>query len=375
MSQVCLVRIKVAWWIFGPHVLVSTTEFLDWICDSQGCWLVAFNQFFQGPLHCRCQATWNRGHHHSVDGWMALVFMVIWTVLLCICLPTLLCTDTNRAQMGLMEAGRICQGSVLYGNDACTSNNDASDTSKSTNDAQCRQQQWYKTGYEYYKEEAKCQHEYLWNNENYSHHMMFVLSSSLLFLMHRKHVLQGIERVSKGSLLPSGFSICDLAEPLQCLLSHAPQYIGSVYAEMSLLLHSTTRLCTPARQIQYHFHTVGYRVFDRWGFSGIFEAVWSGLTMGGIMVIKDIMCTDMTFIADRGDASVTRSLPYILAIVKLAGVEAGVWKVSGWFSISYIPGANVGVGTWWLKCVHWLNRFTTRKCLAINKSRGITYLI
>jgi hypothetical protein len=46
--------------------------------------------------------------------------------------------------------------------------------------------------------------------------------------------------------------------------------------------------------------------------------------MGGIMVIKDIMCTDMTFIADRGDASVTRSLPYILAIVKLAGVEAGV---------------------------------------------------
>ena len=46
--------------------------------------------------------------------------------------------------------------------------------------------------------------------------------------------------------------------------------------------------------------------------------------MGGIMVIEVTMCTDMTFIANRGDASVTRSLPYILAIVKLAGVEDGV---------------------------------------------------
>ena len=46
--------------------------------------------------------------------------------------------------------------------------------------------------------------------------------------------------------------------------------------------------------------------------------------MRGIMVIKDTMCTNMTFIADRGDASVTRSLPYILAIVKLVRVEAGV---------------------------------------------------
>ena len=46
--------------------------------------------------------------------------------------------------------------------------------------------------------------------------------------------------------------------------------------------------------------------------------------MGGIMVIEVTMCTDMTFIADGGDASVTRSLSYIFVIVELAGVEDGV---------------------------------------------------
>jgi len=48
------------------------------------------------------------------------------------------------------------KASALYGNDACTSNNGANDISKSTNDAQCLRQQWYKTGYEYYQDEAKC---------------------------------------------------------------------------------------------------------------------------------------------------------------------------------------------------------------------------
>ena len=59
--------------------------------------------------------------------------------------------------------------------------------------------------------------------------------------------------------------------------------------------------------------------------------------MGGIMLIRDTMCTDMTFIANRGDASVTRSLPYILAIVKLAGLRLVYEKYQDDFPSTIFP--------------------------------------
>ena len=40
-----------------------------------------------------------------------------------------------------------------------------------------------------------------------------------------------------------------------------------------------------------------------------------------MIVIKDNTCTDEAFVADAQDSSVTRSLPYILAIVHLAGLR------------------------------------------------------
>ena len=42
---------------------------------------------------------------------------------------------------------------------------------------------------------------------------------------------------------------------------------------------------------------------------------------GGVIVIKDNTCDKETFVFERDDSSVTRSLDYILAVAELAGLR------------------------------------------------------
>lgn len=61
------------------------------------------------------------------------------------------------------------------------------------------------------------------------------------------------------------------------------------------------------------------------------------LREGGMVVIKDNVCDDVAFVADREDASKTRSLPYIRAIADLAGLAVVHEEVQGDFPREIFP--------------------------------------
>ncbi|KAL7518215.1 hypothetical protein ACHAWX_003068 [Stephanocyclus meneghinianus] len=249
--------------------------------------------------------------------------------------------------------------SVLCVNDAGTSNSDAGDTSTPTNDAQCLRRQWYQTGYEYYQDEAKCPATvdgvlggFAWlsqrdlkGSKHFLNHLRGIRPE---FKMDREqnggvdtYALEcgaGIGRVSKGLLLPIGFSICDLVEPSQRLLSHAPQYIGSLYASRCRYFCTGLQDFVPQPDkysIIFIQWVIGYLTDE--DLVAFLKRCGLGLQKGGIIVIKDNTCTDVAFIADRQDASVTRSLPYILAIVKLAGLRLVYEKYQDDFPSTIFP--------------------------------------
>jgi hypothetical protein len=69
-----------------------------------------------------------------------------------------------------------------------------------------------------------------------------------------------------------------------------------------------------------------------------------GLRRGGVIVIKDNTCQDVAFVADREDASVTRSLPYILAIVRLSGLKVVMEKYQDDFPDNIFPVPMLALG-------------------------------
>jgi protein N-terminal methyltransferase len=69
-----------------------------------------------------------------------------------------------------------------------------------------------------------------------------------------------------------------------------------------------------------------------------------GLRHGGVIVIKDNTCTDVAFVADRDDASVTRSLAYILAIVELTGLKVVCERYQDDFPENIFPVPILALG-------------------------------
>mmetsp|Transcript_21023 Transcript_21023/g.37978 ORF Transcript_21023/g.37978 Transcript_21023/m.37978 type:complete len:315 (-) Transcript_21023:74-1018(-) len=158
----------------------------------------------------------------------------------------------------------------------------------------------------------------------------------------------GIGRVTKGLLLPLGYARCDLIELSPRLLSEAPAYIGDKDS------HKCRYLC----QSLQHFEPP----------PSSYDIIWIQWCIGyltdqdciqflkrcgaalrrpdhptnnnnndenndnnnnndennntrGIICIKDNTCTDETFVLDRDDASITRSLPYLLDLAHKAGLK------------------------------------------------------
>lgn len=56
-----------------------------------------------------------------------------------------------------------------------------------------------------------------------------------------------------------------------------------------------------------------------------------------MIVIKDNTCDQEAFVVDRDDASSTRSLPYILAVVELAGLRVIDHRFQEQFPDSMFP--------------------------------------
>lgn len=157
------------------------------------------------------------------------------------------------------------------------------------------------------------------------------------FLLHILHSL-GIGRVSKGLLFPLGFTICDLVEPSQRLLSHAPDYIGQEYASRCRYFCTGLQDFTPQPDkynIIFIQWVVGYLTDE--DLVAFLKRCAVGLRKGGVIVIKDNTCQNVAFVADRDDASVTRSLPYILAIVQLSGLKVVMEKYQEDFPKNIFP--------------------------------------
>lgn len=132
----------------------------------------------------------------------------------------------------------------------------------------------------------------------------------------------GIGRVSKGLLLPIGITQCDLVEPSPRLISSAPEYMGDRYSAKCRFFCMGLQDFEPKPQsydIIWIQWVIGYLTDD--DLVAFFKRCAVGLRKGGVVVIKDNTCEADAFIVDKDDASATRSLPYILALVELAGMR------------------------------------------------------
>ena len=63
----------------------------------------------------------------------------------------------------------------------------------------------------------------------------------------------------------------------------------------------------------------------------------TALRKGGVVVIKDNTCEKEAFVVDRQDASTTRSLPYIIAIAELAGLNVVYQQYQEGFPADIFP--------------------------------------
>ena len=154
----------------------------------------------------------------------------------------------------------------------------------------------------------------------------------------------GIGRVSKGLLFPLGFTKCDLVEPSQRLLSHAPEYIDQ-YASQCRYFCTGLQDFTPqpdTYNLIFIQWVIGYLTDD--DLISFLKRCAVGLRRGGVIVIKDNTCEDVAFVADAEDASVTRSLPYILAIVKLAGLKVVMEEYQEDFPKDIFPVPMLALG-------------------------------
>lgn len=133
----------------------------------------------------------------------------------------------------------------------------------------------------------------------------------------------GIGRVTKGLLLPLGVSRCDLVESSARLLSEAPKYIGEPGANLCRYYCAGLQEWTPPTQ-QYTL------IWIQWVLCYLtdedcvkfLKRCGEGLLPGnGIIVLKENTCNGEAFVLDKDDASVTRSVPYLLKLAEQAGLR------------------------------------------------------
>ena len=147
----------------------------------------------------------------------------------------------------------------------------------------------------------------------------------------------GIGRVSKGLLLSLGVPQCDLVESSSRLLFAAPDYIGNDAARCRFYCQGLQDW-TPKKQ-SYSI------IWVQWVFCyltdddaiAFLRRCGDALVQGGVIVLKENTCDDTDFVLDRQDASVTRSVPYLLQLVEKAGLKVVLCKFQSNFPSSIFP--------------------------------------
>lgn len=131
----------------------------------------------------------------------------------------------------------------------------------------------------------------------------------------------GIGRVSKGLLLPLGVPRCDLVESSPRLISAAPDYIGPEASRCRFYCQGLQDW-TPAKAT----YSI---IWIQWVFCyltdndavSFLQRCGRALVKGGVICLKENTCDETDFVLDRNDASVTRSVPYLLHLIKQAGLR------------------------------------------------------
>lgn len=150
----------------------------------------------------------------------------------------------------------------------------------------------------------------------------------------------GIGRVSKGLLFPIGFQRCHLIESSPRLISAAPEYIGDPFGSQCRFLCTRLQDFEPAPgsfDLIWIQWCIGY--LNDIDYVPFLRRMGRSLRKGGIICLKDNTCTDEAFVVDKDDSSLTRSLPYHLALAEKAGLRVVMQKTQDNFpdDIFHVP--------------------------------------
>jgi protein N-terminal methyltransferase len=133
----------------------------------------------------------------------------------------------------------------------------------------------------------------------------------------------GIGRVSRGLLLPLGVPRCDLVESSEKLLSQAPAFIGDPESSRCRFLCQGLQEWTPlpnTYSIIWIQWVLCYLTDD--DIVAFLKRCGKALIAHGVIVLKENTCEGgETFVLDKDDASVTRSLPYWLQLIEDSGLR------------------------------------------------------
>jgi protein N-terminal methyltransferase len=132
----------------------------------------------------------------------------------------------------------------------------------------------------------------------------------------------GIGRVTKGLLLSLGVTRCDLVESSARLIAAAPEYLGDGAGKCRFF-------CTG---LQEWTPSVGAysMIWIQWVFCyltdddavAFLRRCSEGLVEGGVIVLKENTCDrNDDFVVDVDDASVCRSVPYLIQLAEKAGLR------------------------------------------------------
>jgi protein N-terminal methyltransferase len=132
----------------------------------------------------------------------------------------------------------------------------------------------------------------------------------------------GIGRVSKGLLLELGVPRCDLVESSEKLLAEAPDFIGDPNSSLCRFICQGLQEWAPVPNtysIIWIQWVLCYLTDE--DIVAFLKRCGTALTAHGVIVMKENTCEGETFVLDKDDASVTRSLPYWLQLIEDAGLR------------------------------------------------------
>jgi galactose mutarotase-like enzyme len=134
----------------------------------------------------------------------------------------------------------------------------------------------------------------------------------------------GIGRVTKGLLISLGVPQCDLIESSARLIAAAPEYLGDSVGRCNC------RYFCLGLQEWYPSAGTFSMIWVQWVFCyltdedavAFLKRCSESLVEGGVIVLKENTCDkDDDFIVDMDDASVTRSVPYLIQLAEKAGLR------------------------------------------------------